>query len=310
MTRTPGRHKIPRDKGSLLMIGQTVSHYRILDKLGSGGMGVVFKAQDVRLERLVALKFPPESLSKERSGARALPARGQVRLGAQSPEYLHHLRDRSDSRAALHRHGVARRQTLRERIARASAAGHAAPFTLDALLDLAIQIADALDAAHAKGIIHRDIKPANIFITSRGQAKILDFGLAKVTGGRVGGDVMRAAGSADQPTMATAEQLLTSPGITMGTVVYMSPEQARGEELDARTDLFSFGAVLYEMATGRQAFLGSTTALIHDAILIGRPLPRYASIPICPGTWNASSPSRSRKTARCATRTPRSCALT
>jgi len=267
------------------VIGQNVSHYHILDKLGSGGMGVVFKAQDLRLERLVALKFLPESLAKD---AQALE---RFQREAKSASALNHPNictiyeiDQYQDQPFIAME-LLEGQTLRERIARASAAGHAAPFTLDALLDLAIQMADALDAAHSKGIIHRDIKPANIFITSRGQAKILDFGLAKVTPGSAGvpsavrgsemaGKPVRDRGGpgmpalpGDTPTAAVDLAHLTSPGITMGTVAYMSPEQARGEELDARTDLFSFGAVLYEMATGRQAFAGSTTAVIHDAIL-------------------------------------------
>src|SRR6266704_354129 len=207
------------------MIGQTISHYRIVEKLGGGGMGVVYKAEDTRLQRLVALKFLPEGLAKEHQG-------------------LERFRREAETASAL-KHRI-----------------EGKPLKLETLLELAIQIADALDAAHSKGIIHRDIKPANIFATQRGQAKILDFGLAKLEPQLHS----VAEGVSSLPT-ATADALLTSPGVAMGTVAYMSPEQALGEPLDARTDLFSFGAVLYEMATGRQAFAGTTTAAIHNAIL-------------------------------------------
>jgi serine/threonine protein kinase/Tol biopolymer transport system component len=249
------------------MIGKTVSHYRVVEKLGGGGMGVVYKAEDTRLGRAVALKFLPEGLSAE-------------------PQALERFQREARAASALNHPGICtvhdidahegqwfiamellEGQTLRERIG-------GRPIELSALLDLGIQMADALDAAHGKGVVHRDLKPANVWVTPRGQAKLLDFGLAKLSHQGAVSD------SSEKPTEAPPE--LTTAGSVMGTVAYMSPEQVRGEALDARTDFFSLGILLYEMATGRQAFSGTTTGVVFDGILNRDPPPASEANPAVP----------------------------
>src|ERR1700722_11874418 len=248
--RPASSHADPRQ-----LIGRTISHYRILAKLGHGGMGVIYRAEDTRLKRNVALKFLPED-------SRDPSALGRLRREAQAASALNH-----PNICTIHDVGefdgdyfiameLLEGQTLRERIA-------GKPLPVNSLLELGAQVADGLEAAHTSGVIHRDLKPSNIFVTSRGAAKILDFGLARKTRNKI-----RETNTPDaEITLSLDEEHLTGPGEVLGTIAYMSPEQARGEELDPRTDIFSLGSVLYEMATGRPPFAGRTSALLFDSLL-------------------------------------------
>src|SRR5262245_20206050 len=239
------------------MIGQTVTHYRVVSKLGAGGMGVVYEAEDSRLGRRVALKFLPAALAQDANSLQRFQREARAASALNHPGIctVHAIEEHESQ------HFIVMELLEGQTLAAMLAAG---PLELGSVLDLAIQIADALESAHGKGIVHRDLKPANIFVNSRGQAKVLDFGLAMVGGPR---EVSEDTGVV---TMARADEL-TKAGSTMGTVSYMSPEQARGQLTDARTDLFSLGAVIFEMATGSRPFPGESSAVVFEAILNREP---------------------------------------
>jgi serine/threonine protein kinase len=262
------------------LIGQRVSHYRVLSLLGGGGMGLVYEAEDLKLDRLVALKFLPEEMASDSRAIQRFEREAKAASALNHPNIctIHGVEEHGTQPFIVME--FLEGESLRELISRyASPDGKgSSPMPLDRNLEIAIQIAEGLKAAHEKGIIHRDIKPANVFVTTRGQVKILDFGLAKVaqTASETGSDPDRTVDHSEADAVPRPEvpvdHLVTRTGITMGTAAYMSPEQVRGEKLDARTDLFSFGLVLFEMTTGQRGFSGDTAAIVHDAI-VHRTLP-------------------------------------